>query len=165
LAQGDELLTREEFESRYGDIIEAGNIDLADNLARAKKMTLSEWKQAVQTGGEWDYKNNRTLRAAGFDSELLDEFGNVHFGMVARAQGFNLEGSMYGAGAYQVLVQGGGNPVEFAYATNYLTVTAGGYLLPDSITRSMTRNGFGWGDNPGDALNIMKGWDYARKNY
>lgn len=163
--QRGELLTKEEFEKRYGDIVEAGNIDIADNVQRAQKMTLNEWKQAVQTGGEWDYKNSRVLRYAGFSSKLLDEFGNVHFGIVARAQGFNLEGSMYGAGFYQVMVQGGGNHYDLMQATKILSGTLGGYLLPDSVSRALTMNGFSWGDNPGDALNIMKGWDYAENIY
>jgi hypothetical protein len=55
--------------------------------------------------------------------------------------------------------------VDLLRATNLLRNTAGGYLLPDSISRAMTRNGFTWGDNTGDALNIMRGWDYANDNY
>jgi hypothetical protein len=45
-------------------------------------------------------------------------------------------------------------------ATDLLRLTSGGYLLPDSVTRNMTNSGFTWGDNPGDSINIMNGWDY-----
>ena len=67
---------------------------------------------------------------------------------------------MYGAGANQVLRQGGGTPSYLYAATHLMWVTKGGYLLPDSASRSMTNSGFTWGDNPGDSINIMNGWDY-----
>ena len=67
---------------------------------------------------------------------------------------------MYGAGVNQVIRQGGGSPRDLYRATRLLIPTAGGYLLPDSISRWVTNKGFSWGDNPGDARNIMNGWDY-----
>ncbi|MEJ2622217.1 MAG: polymorphic toxin type 44 domain-containing protein [Candidatus Thiodiazotropha sp.] len=154
-----------DFNRRYGGILEVGNIDIDRNISEAKNMSMSEWVKAVGTKGKWDYKNNVNLIKAEFDPKLLDEFGNVHFGMVANAFGFNLEGSMYGAGLYQVTKQGGGNRVELIEATSLMNGTAGGYLLPDDYSRSITRNGFSWGDNKGDALNIMRGWDFAKDNY
>ena len=111
-----------------------------------------------EKNGKGDYKNN--LSDLGFDSKLLDDFGNWHFGVVAAAHGFNLEGSMYGAGWYQVMKQGRGNKDDLATATIILQATAGGYSLPDSVARQWTRSGFTWGDNPGDSINIMNGWDY-----
>ncbi len=155
----------EQFQKKYGDILKAGNIDIGQNVKDAASIDTKKWLDKVKTGGDWDYKNNNQLKDAGISSARLDEFGNVHFGIVAKAHGFNLEGSMYGAGAYQVLKQGGGNPADFAAATVLLYKTNGGYSLPDSISRSMTRSGFTWGDNPGDSMNIMNGWDYAEQQY
>ena len=70
---------------------------------------------------------------------------------------------MQAARAYKK--RGGGDRWGFARASYLMVSYGGGYLLPDSVTRSMTVNGFGWGDNPGDALNIMKGWDHADAYY
>ncbi|MDG9670783.1 FG-GAP-like repeat-containing protein [Hahella sp. CR1] len=142
----------------FNDVIKKAHIDLDKNIAEAKSISLEKWKEKVETGGDWDYKN--VLANRGFNSKLLDNFGNWHFGVVAAAYGFNLEGSMYGAGLYQVTVQGGGNPTDLATATRLLSYTHGGYTLPDAVTRSMTNAGFTWGDNDGDAINIMNGWDY-----
>lgn len=67
---------------------------------------------------------------------------------------------MYGAGANQVLRQGGGTSSHLYTATHLMWVTRGGYQLPDSAARSMTNSGFTWGDNPVDSINIMMGLDY-----
>lgn len=72
---------------------------------------------------------------------------------------------MYGGGAYQVNKQGGGNPADYEAATAWMIVSYGGALIPDSITRQVTRGGFTWGDNSGDAINVMNGWDYYDANY
>lgn len=100
------------------------------------------------------------LRNSGHDPALLDNFGNFHFGIVAAAYGFNLESAMYGAGHYQITQQGGGNLGHFVSATNIMIYTGGGYMFPDSFSRYMASKGFTWGDNPGDSINLMKGWDY-----
>lgn len=143
---------------RFKEVIIKGGIDIKANIIEAENMSFLEWEKAVKTNGKWDYKN--TLNGLDIDDKLLDDFGNYHFGIVAAAWGFNLEGSIYGAGANQVLRQGGGNPDDLAIATALLSLTYGGYTLYDSITRSMTNSGFTWGDNTGDAKNIMNGWDY-----
>jgi hypothetical protein len=44
-------------------------------------------------------------------------------------------------------------------------MSKGGYRLADSYSRAITRAGFTWGDNVGDSINIMNGWDYGEKNY
>ncbi|MCE9793116.1 polymorphic toxin type 44 domain-containing protein [Shewanella indica] len=164
-SQAAKIQARKDFLAKYGDILKVGNIDIDQNVKDAKNMSLKEWKAKVQTGGDWDYKNDSVFAGSGIDAARLDEFGNVHFGIVANAFGFNLEGSMYGAGAYQVLVQGGGNAADLAVATRMLKSSAGGYLLPDAYSRYVTNNGFTWGDNPGDAINIMNGWDHAETVY
>lgn len=90
--------------------------------------------------------------------DLLQEFGNFHFGIVANAFGFGLEQSMAGAGAYQVLFQGGGSRMALP-ATSYLGAYGG--LIPNSFSAYITNQGFSWADNPGDARLIMQGWNYA----
>ena len=148
---------------KYASIIAAGNIDVAANVADAEQFTFSEWVEKVEPGGDWDYKNG--LRGYGLDRALLDEFGNFHFGVVAHAYGFNLETSMYGAGAFQVWRQGKGSRAGHAAATIVMMHSAFGYTLPDSLTRSITLGGFTWGDNVGDAINIMNGWDYYEATF
>jgi len=143
---------------KFANIIKKGGVDLDDNILEAEKLSLADWKGKVESGGDWDYKVQ--LLGLGISKSDLDDFGNWHFGVVAGAQGFGLAASMYGAGAYQVLKQGGGNSLEFAAATNLMAVTFGGAALPNSQARNLTRGGFSWGDNPGDAINIMNGWDY-----
>lgn len=143
---------------RFRSVIEKGGIDLKANIAEAERMSLSEWEKAVKTGGKWDYKNK--LSDLNIDPSILDDFGNFHFGIVSAAKGFNLEGSMYGAGLNQVMRQGGGNPGDLMIATKILSQTLGGYVLPDIVSRKMTNAGFTWGDNVGDAINVMIGWDF-----
>nr|KJZ10481.1 hypothetical protein TW77_07280 [Pseudoalteromonas rubra] len=143
---------------RFQEVLETAGIDLELNIAEAESMSFEKWEAAVKTGGKWDYKNS--LTDYDFSPELLDDFGNFHFGVVAAAYGFNLEGSMFGAGANQVLRQGGGTPRQLHLAIPILAYSGGGYLLPDFVSRTATNFGFSWGDNPGDSINIMNGWDY-----
>lgn len=35
------------------------------------------------------------------------------------------------------------------------------FLVPDSYSTKITNRGFTWGDNLGDAKDIMLGWKYA----
>ena len=155
---------QEEFERKYGDILKAGKIDILQDMKDAANMQFGDFIKKVETDGDWDYKNSEVLKDAGINKKLLDEFGNFHFGMVANAFGFGLEAAMYGAGAYQVK-QGGGSKTDFITATNLMTRTAGGLMLWDGGARAVTRGGFTWGDNPGDSINIMNGWDYAQNNF
>jgi hypothetical protein len=150
---------------KYASILKIGGIDLKKNFLIATKLSPLEWKLKVQTGGDWDYKNSQLLKDAGIASKLLDEFGNFHFGVVALAQSYNLSQSMYGAGFYQVISQGGGSRFESGVATWVMSTSFGGGTIPNDWARGLTNSGFGWGDNPGDAVNIMNGWDYARQNF
>lgn len=119
-------------------------------------MSFSDWRKAVATRGKWDYKNNKALIAAEFSPARLDEFGNVHFGIVAAAHGFSLSTTLFGAGTYQVFRQPGGSLWDWGNAP---------FLAFDNQARFYTRMGWTWGDNPGDSINIMKGWDYYDSNY
>jgi len=90
--------------NKYSEIIKQGNIDLQKNHEMSNKMSLSVFIKYVKTGGQWDYKNQDSIKQGVSDglysSDLLQEFGNYHFGIVANGFGFGLEHSMAGAGAY-----------------------------------------------------------------
>ena len=43
------------------------------------------------------------------------------------------------------------------------STSLGGHLMSDSYTRSITLFGFTWGDNPGDSIDILRGWYHAPK--
>jgi hypothetical protein len=55
--------------------------------------------------------------------------------------------------------------IKLADPLKLLSMSKGGYRLADSYSRAITRAGFTWGDNVGDSINIMNGWDYGEKNY
>ena len=152
---------RTAFQERYGEILDKAGIDIRQNMIEAGDMSKLEIIKAVWPGGKWDYKNLETLR--GFSSDLLQEFGNVHFGIVARAHGFTLEEALYGAGYVQVNIQGGGSRAELQRAARMFSTSLGGRLMSDSYTRSITLFGFTWGDNPGDSIDILRGWYHAPK--
>lgn len=150
---------------KYQDILKIAGIDLKDNFTESQKLSLTDWINRVKTGGRWDYKINGRLVSAGISSTRLDEFGNFHFGVVANGFGFSLSRSMYGAGLYQAIIQGGGDRDSSYLATLLMASTLGGKTLPDNITKALTNNDFNWGDNPGDALQIQSGWIYAQQNF
>ena len=145
-----------EFQERYEDILKAVNIDLQVNIDKAKKMSLTEFKAKVTDEEGWDWKNRRELEE--IDPALREEFGNVHFGIVAAAWGFDLSTSLWGAGLYQVFGQEGGSLWHFMNAPAPIITSNEGAAF-------WTRMGFTWGDNPGDAVNIMHGWQYYDKHY
>lgn len=35
----------------------------------------------------------------------------------------------------------------------------------ESAARNYTLKGGTWGDNPGDSINVMRGWEYYNDNY
>ncbi|HMW72473.1 MAG TPA: RHS repeat-associated core domain-containing protein, partial [Cellvibrionaceae bacterium] len=136
---------------RFEPIIQAANINLAANMEKASKMSFIEWVDAVRTGGDWDYKNNKNVIDAGISPSLRDEFGNFHFGMTAAARGYSLGFTLTGAGSYQTFFQGsksagGWNPFAAAY--------------PNAVADIMSTHGFRFGDNPGDSMAIRNGWRY-----
>ncbi|TLS73581.1 hypothetical protein FE236_13050 [Mariprofundus erugo] len=148
----------------YKSFMKETGIDLNANVAEAARINRDLFIKNVRSKGSWDYKHNVTL-AMKYGQAFLADFGNWHFGVVAHAHGFNLETSLYGAGVYQVFKQGGGNPADLAVANAWMFNSYGGALIPDSITRAVIRAGFSWGDNPGDSISIMNGWDYYNENY
>jgi len=152
-----------DFRSKYGAIVDVGKIDITNNVAEASEMGIGEFVDAVKTGGKWDYKNPAKYGhlVKQFGSELMDDFGNVHFGMVAAASQHSLAVSLWGAGQNQAWRQSGGNHLQ-ALVTNI-----GGYgiLSNNSTARALTNAGWTWGDNPGDSISIMRGHDYTSKIY
>ncbi|MES1941793.1 hypothetical protein T5B8_16219 [Salinisphaera sp. T5B8] len=89
----------------------------------------------------------------------MDEFGNFHFGYVARAHGLTLGKIVAGAGFYQAFMQVGGSKMQAMPGVEIMWISFGGSTLPNSVVRDLTKNGFGWGDNPGGSVNVMNGWD------
>lgn len=69
-------------EKKYGAILKSESIDLDANIEKAKRLSLRGFVEKVETGGDWDYKRNADLVDM-FGSNIMEEFGNVHFGMVA----------------------------------------------------------------------------------
>jgi hypothetical protein len=123
---------------------------------------IGDFIENVRTGGKWDYKSRNDFKGAVkeglFTSDLVQEFGNYHFGIVAHEVGFSLEQSMAGAGAYQVFFQGGGDKISLLPAIILGTFS---FVIPNSYSGYITNQGFSWGDNSGDAKAIMQGWKYA----
>lgn len=134
----------------YKDIIEKAKIDWDENLALARTMSGIEFVKAVKTGGDWDYKNNIKKFP---NADLLQEFGNFHFGAMAAEHGFSLTTSLFGAGTYQTFFQ---NDTFSTGIKNGWMPEA--ILLPDSAALFLTNKGYRWGDNPGDSKAISSGW-------
>lgn len=133
----------------YKGIIEAGNIDWDANLAAASKMSPFKFIDAVRTNGDWDYKNN--IRYS--NTDLLQEFGNFHFGAMAAESGFSLTVSLLGAGTYQTFRQ---NPSISTGISNGWNPVA--LIFPNIVSATVTATGYKWGDNAGDSTAIMRGW-------
>ncbi|MBN2829279.1 MAG: hypothetical protein JXR56_03040, partial [Candidatus Cloacimonetes bacterium] len=140
------------------------------NARVAKKQSLEDFCDYVTDSSRWDYKKNedfvKDTSDAGFTEKDRDDFGNFNFGLVANAWGFNLETSVMGAGAHQVIMQEGGSVYGMLSMYGYYNLTLGGYLISDRFSSYITNNiGFTWGDNKGDASHIIEGWFYAEENY
>jgi len=150
------------FQKKYGAILKAGNVNLYENIKTAKNMTLREFIASVQTGGRWDYKSNLGITSGNFSDQFRDHFGNVHFGIVAHAFGFDMETSMLGGGGYQVIFQGNGHAGHLLDGGVFWFISFGGELMPNSFSAHITNNGFTWGDNPKDAQAVLEGWRYGK---
>jgi RHS repeat-associated protein len=146
------------FHNKYGDILEAGNIDIGQNVSDASGMSTDNFINNVKNGGVWDYKNSRRYGSlvSQFGSDRMQEFGNVHFGVVAAAHGFPLAVSLAGAGGYQAFRQKGGARIG---------ALSSPILAPNGLAQLYTRMGFQWGDNPGDSSFITRGHSYHNNVY
>lgn len=70
------------------------DVNIVANINAASRMTLKQFYDAVRNKGVWDYKQL---------SRQYQEFGNWHFGIVAKAYGFPERIARMGAGAAQML--------------------------------------------------------------
>ncbi len=69
------------------------DVDILQNIAEAKRMSLLEFILAVRSGGRWDYKRQ---------GRQYEKFGNFNYGATGRALGLHEELLLRGAGAYQI---------------------------------------------------------------
>jgi|GEM_PF-2200917 len=140
---------------RYKPIFESGLMDIEANAARAKKMSMLEFVKAATDAKQWDLKNNKELinlsKEGSFTRYDLQDFGNYHFGYMANEFGFDLGVTLAGAGVYQAFWQGGGNKTEALLGVLGVNGSREGVEMAAGI-------GFTWGDNPGDAKAVMRGW-------
>jgi Bacterial toxin 44 len=67
--------------------------DILAHIREAQTMTVQEFYEAVRSGGRWDYKQL---------GKQYEEFGNWHFGVVAKAFGFPEVIARAGAGFAQM---------------------------------------------------------------
>ena len=172
------------FRAKYKVVLDAKgiNIDIDANLKASRTMSAMQLYDAFKTGGKWDYKNDAAVKAAvGKNSNLAQEFGNFHFGLIAASRGLGLYFATLGAGAYQVFKQGGGSAAALhsavlgsdleSHAFSGLALVfpkVGKYTHAalqltgsNSRARQVIHNSCNaMGDNPGDALDIMRGWNF-----
>lgn len=158
----------DEFYQQYGPILKAGNIDIQQQMQDAKGTSFPDFVKNSETGHVWDYKNDKVLNEKVPDKDLLQRFGNVHFGMMAAARGMPLWEPVQGAGLYQTFSQDK-NPLRglSSGAVNTLPLPVTGipmmaWEFPEEAIRTMAGRGFQFGDNPGDTNDIIKGYDYYR---
>jgi len=86
-------------EERFGHLIPneiPPFVNLTENLNRAAEMDEFQFKRAVRTGGEWDYKKGGRRQ--------YEEFGNWHYGLVAAELKWlgSLSAAHAAGGIYQV---------------------------------------------------------------
>ncbi len=94
--------------------------------------------QQFYTGGPWDYKSQFPSSTDPYDHNLAMTFGNFNFGAVLAGLGFNYYFTQNTAGAAQILI--------------CLSGGACGSDVPGIV--------FPYGDQPGDAVEIKKGFAY-----
>ena len=153
------------FDKMYGSTINKGKIDAQDNIARASKMSLPDFVDAVRTDGPWDYKQFLTKAPYNVGSDPAQRWGNANFGMTGAARGMPLWELVQGAGLYQTFAQNQsprGGIADGAFNTQSLPDPRipGAWKLPDADIRRLAAQGCQFGDNPGDTQEIINGYDY-----
>ncbi len=163
----------------YGDVLEAGNIDLKANIKEARKIGFWKFVNRMRPGRDWDYKAHINAEAAGLDPTRIAEFGNLHYGIVAAARGYSLQFALSGAGGAQYFLQEGGSLVEFVgpYAAPLAlapsSLTAMNLQGADPIWYPMLsregairwmQSGGTFGDLPEDNYFVRRGWDLYHDN-
>lgn len=98
---------------------------------------------------------------------MLQRFGNFHFGYVAAANDFTLAESMAGAGLVQHFLQDG-NPINTPVLDKILDQVTDVSSEDAEEAEYLTHAGYEWFDNAGDAADILDGWNFyheqERKN-
>ncbi|MCY4344930.1 MAG: polymorphic toxin type 44 domain-containing protein, partial [Gammaproteobacteria bacterium] len=151
----------------YGDVLEAGNIDLKANITQARNMSPWEFAMRLSPGEDWDYKKMGALRDSGIADAKIAEFGNLHYGIVAAASGYSLPVTLSAAGAVQNFMQQGGSLRELIMP--YLAPlprsmrAAAGHPAHPMLSREgairWVESGRTFGDLPDDPRAIIRGWD------
>ena len=171
-ARIDELVAA--VEAEYGDVLKAGNIDLKANIEQARKMDFWEFIKQLKPRGKWDYKYMDELKTPGIDPAKVAEFGNLHYGIVAAANGYSLPHTLSGAGGAQYFLQEGGSLSEFvapyaaplAFAPSSLqTMDPRGMdpkwypMLSREGAVHWLESGGTFGDLPEDNPVVRRGWE------
>ena len=147
-----------------------GSINLLRNAKEARDMNPIDFVLAVGPTGKWDYKNDK-LASKNQDmiggQNMLQRFGNFHFGYVAAANDFTLAESMAGAGLVQHFLQDG-NPINTPVLDKILDQVTDVSSEDAEEAEYLTHAGYEWFDNAGDAADILDGWNFyheqERKN-
>ena len=156
-------------QEEYGDILEAGKIDLERNIRDARKMSMSEFIARLRPESDWDYKTSPALKASNIDALRLAEFGNLHYGIVAAARGYTLPLTLSAAGAVQTLFQEGGSfwqlilpylaqPVPPGLHPAGVDFEGNPMLSREAAIRWIESGGT-FGDMPDDPPTIERGWN------
>ena len=156
-------------QEEYGDILEAGKIDLRKNIMLARKMGIFDFIGQVAPEKPWDYKEMGALKTSGIDGAKIAEFGNLHYAIVAAASGYTLPITLSAAGAVQTFVQGGGSFLElvapyFMQPAPTALHLIRGYgagspmLSREGAVRWIESDGT-FGDLPDDPAVIVRGWN------
>lgn len=136
------------------------NVEAHINEARNYALThnpldILQWfKGKVSNKGDWDYKQQ--------DRKYAD-FGNWHYGLVAKAIGIPESMALSGAGGAQISSIIGEKYGSFYgfmaldYAYGLLSFLGGAYVYPN--------NGFGLLDDPKDVAQILSGFKSYDDNY
>ncbi len=126
--------------------------------------SLKWFKNKVQNGGEWDYKqlDKQDAKREGRDNKF-EAFGNWNYGVVGTALGIPKPILLSLAGGAQNTNLTGGGMLGFTIysaadmAYGLLAFLGGGYMFPS--------NGFGLLDDPRDTASIIMGIDAYKNNY
>lgn len=147
-------------EQFYGEIpngvdIQA-NINETINYANTHNIidSLNWFMQKVGNHGDWDYKQK---------GSQYEDFGNWHYGVVAKAFGFPDSVALSGAGGAQITAHTGGgllahiywSGLDFIYGTAAFAL--GAYNYPSG--------GFGLFDDSHDTANIVVGMNAHKNTY
>ncbi len=141
------------FNEKYSTILDQG-VNINENIKLAQSMSLSDFIKINLPGQAWDFKSLNSM--SGINPALLEEFGNVHFGIMAAARGYSLGFTLVGAGTVQTFIQDN-TPMSGGILRLWSPAPI---ILPNSVNRFLVNSGYPYGDNFGDSKKITSGFDY-----